>query len=63
MKHIIAAALMFGVGFSLAAGNGRESWRDLTVSSVNRLPAHASASPLPAPVGAYKLFLIIEGLR
>ena len=54
---------MFGVGFSLAAGNGRESWRDLTVSSVNRLPARASASPLPAPVGAYKLFLIIEGLR
>ena len=45
MKNLITAALTLGVGASLFAGNGKEPWRDPTVSSINRLPARAIAVP------------------
>ena len=45
MKNIITAALTLGVGASLFAGNGKEPWRDPTVSSINRLSARAIAVP------------------
>ena len=45
MKQLLCSALTIGIATSLVAGNGKEPWRDPTVSSINRLPARAIAVP------------------